>query len=67
MTQLCSLKTLQHELNEAGYESPEYQSLLEAAQAGWIPAKQDESGQWVYDAADIRFIADSLMLERCAA
>jgi hypothetical protein len=67
MAQLHPLTFLRHALIEAGYQSPEYVSLLEAAQAGWIPAEQGDSGQWVFDLADIRFIADSLMLEPIAA
>ena len=67
MDQLRSLSTLRQQLFEAGYKSPEYQFLLDAAQAGWIPATQGDGGQWVFDIADIHFIADSLMLETRAA
>ena len=67
MAQLQPLTFLPHALIEAGYQSLGYQSLLEAAQAGWIPAEQGDNGRWVFDLADLRFIADSLMLEPIAA
>lgn len=67
MAQLKPLTTLPCALIETGYNSPGYQALLEAAQAGWIPAEQDENGQWVFNLADLRFISGSLMLERIVA
>ena len=67
MADLQPLTFLPHALIEAGYESPGYQALVEAAQAGWIPAEQGGKGRWFYDPADLRFIAESLVLEQVAA
>ncbi len=67
MPQLQPLTFLPHALIEAGYESPGYQALFEAALAGWIPAEQCENGRWSFDPAHLRFIAESLMLEPVAA
>ncbi len=61
------LTFLPHALVAAGYESPGYQVLFEAAQAGWIPAEQGDNGRWFYDATHLKFIAESLMLEPAAA
>lgn len=67
MPQRQPLTYLPHALVAAGYESPGYQALVEAAQAGWIPAERADNGRWFYDAAHLRFIAESLMLEPAAA
>ena len=67
MADLKPLTILPRALSEAGFESPGYQSLSEAAQEGWIPAEQSENGRWLFDPANLRFIAQSLMLEQVAA
>ena len=67
MAELQPLTFLSHALVEAGYQSPGYQSLFEAALAGWIPAEPTGNGRWVFDPADLQFIAESLMLESHAA
>ena len=67
MADLRPLTFLPHALIEAGYKSPGYQALVEAAQAGWIPAEQGGKGRWLYDPADLRFIAESLVLAPVAA
>ena len=67
MAELQPLTFLHDALIEAGYESPGYQSLFEAVQAGWIPAEQGGKGRWFFDPANLRFIAESLMLDPLAA
>ena len=67
MAELQPLTFLPHALIDAGYQSPGYQHLFEAASQGWIPAEHKGNGRWVFDPADLGFIADSLMLERLAA
>ena len=67
MTELKPLTFLPQALIDAGFESPGYQPLFEAAQSGWIPADQSENGQWFFDQANLRFIAVSLLLEPVAA
>lgn len=67
MPELEPITFLPHALIEAGYESPGYQTLFEAVQAGWIPAEQGENGRWFFDPAHLGFIAESLMLELIAA
>ena len=67
MPQLLPLTSLPQALEDAGYKSLEYESILEAAQAGWIPAEQGDNDKWLFDPAYLRFIAESLMLETVAA
>ena len=67
MAQLQPLIFLSEALIEAGFKSPGYQSLYEAALEGWIPAEQGDNGRWFYDKANLRFIAESLALEPMAA
>ncbi len=67
MSQLRPLTSLPQALEDAGYKSLGYESILEAAQAGWIPAEQGDNDQWLFDPAYLRFMADSLMLEPVAA
>ena len=61
------LTFLPHALSEAGYRSPGYRHLFEAAREGWIPVEHLGNGRWVFDPADLHFIATSLLLERAAA
>lgn len=67
MPQLQPLTFLPQALVDAGYKSPGYRSLFEAALAGWIPAEQSQNGRWFFDQNHLGFIAESLMLERAAA
>jgi len=67
MPQLHPLTFLPHALIDAGFQSPGYQALFEAAQAGWIPAEQRDNGRWFVDLAHLEFIADILRLESVAA
>ncbi len=67
MNQRSPLSALPKALMDAGFQVPASQSFFEEAQAGWIPAEQLEDGQWVFDRADIPFIAGSLMLDDVAA
>ena len=67
MAELQPLTFLPHALIEAGYQSPGYQHLFDAALEGWIPAEHCGNGRWVFDPANLRFMAESLMLEPLAA
>ena len=67
MAELQPLTFLSQALIEAGYKSPGYQPLFEAASQGWIPARPTGNGRWVFDPADLTFIAESLMLDPIAA
>ncbi len=67
MAELQPLTFLSQALVEAGYQSPGYQPLFEAASERRIPAKPTGNGRWVFDPADLRTIARVLMLKPVAA
>ena len=67
MSELKPLTFLSQTLVEAGFESPGFQTLHEAAVSGWIPAEEGAKGRWFYDSANLRLIASCLMLRPLAA
>lgn len=67
MAEFHALTFLSQALTEAGYQSPGYQALFEAALAGRIPAKATGNGRWIFDPADLRSIAENLKLEPVSA
>lgn len=54
-------------LIEAGYETPTYRTLYEAARDRRYPAQRGKGGRWTFDPQDIPQIADSLGLLAHAA
>ncbi len=62
MPELQSLVSLSQALISDGYEDPGFQVLFEAAQAGWIPVEEGDNGQWFFDLAHLRVIAEVLIL-----
>ena len=63
MAERLPLSQLPVALVDAGYPDPGLEALIEYAQDGWIPADQDENGQWFFDPAFVQFIAVSLLFE----
>lgn len=54
-------------LIEAGYETPTYRTVYEAARSARIPVKRARNGRWTFDPQDIGDIADRLGLMAHAA
>lgn len=49
-------------LLEAGYDTPGYRDLYEAARSARIPAKRGKNGRWTFAADDLPAIAERLNL-----
>ena len=61
------LTTLPRALIEAGYETPTYRALYEAALSARFPAKQSASGRWTFCLGDLPQIAEAMHLSDIAA
>ena len=67
MVQRHTLTLLPHALIEAGYQSPGYRHLYEAARSARIPVHLGENGRWTFVLDDLAEIADRLGLDALAA
>jgi len=67
MAQCHPLTILPHALIEAGYQSPGYRFLYEAARSALIPAQYGSNGRWTFDLDDLGAIADRLGLDTQSA
>lgn len=67
MSQRLPLTALPRVLIEAGYDTPTYRTLYEAAVSARFPAKQNAGGRWTFALDDLPQIADELGLSDLAA
>lgn len=67
MSQRLPLTALPRVLIEAGYDTPTYRALYEAAVSARFPAKQNAGGRWTFTLDDLPQIADALGLSDLAA
>ena len=65
-TTTAPLTALPRALLAAGYKTPQYRRLYEAALIARFPAEQAKSGRWVFCVNDVPQIAASLGLPRAA-
>lgn len=66
--QTYPLTDLPAALLEAGFETPGYREIYEAARSARIPAKRGKNGRWTFVADDLPVIAERLnLLTSCAA
>jgi hypothetical protein len=65
-TTTAPLTALPRALLAAGYKTPKYRSLYEAALIARFPAEQAKSGRWVFCVNDVPQIAASLGLSHAA-
>lgn len=61
------LTALPRALIEAGYDTPTYRALYEAALSARFPAKQAASGRWTFCLGDLPQIAEAMRLSDIAA
>lgn len=61
------LTALPRALIEAGYETPTYRALYEAALSARFPAKQSAAGRWTFRLGDLPQIAEAMRLSDIAA
>jgi len=62
MAQQMPLTDLPRILTEAGYETPNYRALYEAARSARIPVAKDAGGRWTFFPDDLASIADEMGL-----